>query len=591
MYTIHKNAQIIIALLKEYGIRNIVISAGTRHIPIVFSVEEDNFFNCYSIVDERSAAFFALGLIQETQQPACIICTSGTATCNYVSAVNEAYYQHLPLVVLTSDRNRAYLNQLEGQCLPQLNLFKDVIRKVVDLPIVRDELDAWYCSRLVNEALLELDHREKGPVQINFQIDDNYPEKYGTFRFEVDTLPNVKRIHRLMAYDADIKWQEWSQLLVGKRIMISWGENLPISDTDADIVQKFCQEYNAVIRANNISNIHTDNTLNNSELESAMNIVDWNNMRPDIVITMFGNEPTVSKQRMKQWGDKTEHWHISSDGLVADPYKRLSRIIECPPIYFFSRMLSFSHEKCNGYSEQWKALERQKVTKNILDVELEYSAIYAVQGLIKRIPQNALLHIANSNTIRNIELLPLPKDVVTYCNRGTCGIDGSMSSYIAQSYVTNRPSFLVIGDLSFFYDMNALWNKYHTKNTRILLSNNSGGALFHSQYYKSVKVFDNIDRHIAAEHDTTAKGWAESQGFEYLCARTKEEYDANICHFTACDNTRPILFEIFTDKEIDQTEKTKLNLCCKSEKGKGLHTLKEMLPEPIKNVIVSLIKK
>ena len=188
MYTIHKNVQVILALLKKYNIHNLVISAGTRHIPLVFSAENDDFFNCYSIVDERSAGFFALGLIQSTQEPACIICTSGTAACNYVSAVNEAYYQHLPLVVLTSDRNRYYLNQQEDQCIPQLNLFKDVARKIVDLPIVRDNKDFLYCQRLVNEALLELDHKEKGPVHINFQIDDNYPVELGTFRFELKEL-------------------------------------------------------------------------------------------------------------------------------------------------------------------------------------------------------------------------------------------------------------------------------------------------------------------------------------------------------------------------------------------------------------------
>ena len=162
MYSAHKNVQILIALLKKHGIRNIVCSAGTRNISFVFSVLRDDFFKCYSVVDERSAAFFALGLIQTTQEPAAIVCTSGTASANYVSAVNEAYYQHLPLVVLTSDRLRYHLNQLEVQCIPQLNLFHDVIRKVVDLPIVKDEMDAWYCGRLVNEALLELNHREIG---------------------------------------------------------------------------------------------------------------------------------------------------------------------------------------------------------------------------------------------------------------------------------------------------------------------------------------------------------------------------------------------------------------------------------------------
>ena len=157
MYSSLGNVQVIVSLLKKYDISNIVISAGTRPTPLVHSVENDIFFNCYSIVDERSASFFALGLIQQIQKPVAICCTSGTAACNYVSAAHEAFYQQLPLLILTADRNPYYLNQQEEQMVPQQNLFRDVCKKTVTLPIVRDDKDFWYCARLVNEALLELE--------------------------------------------------------------------------------------------------------------------------------------------------------------------------------------------------------------------------------------------------------------------------------------------------------------------------------------------------------------------------------------------------------------------------------------------------
>src|SRR5690554_3871005 len=184
MYSSLKNVQIIISLLKQYNINHIVISAGTRHTPLVHSVENDSFFKCYSIVDERSASFFALGLIEELQKPVAICCTSGSAVANYVSAANEAFYQQLPLLILTADRNPYYLFQQEEQMIPQINLFKDICKKTVTLPIVRDDKDFWYCSRLVNEALLELEHKEKGPVHINFPVENDYPVYQGIVKFE-----------------------------------------------------------------------------------------------------------------------------------------------------------------------------------------------------------------------------------------------------------------------------------------------------------------------------------------------------------------------------------------------------------------------
>jgi len=589
MYTIHKNVQIILALLKKYNIRNLVISAGSRHIPLVFSVEDDDFFKCYSIVDERSAGFFALGLIQTMQEPACIICTSGTATCNYTSAVNEAYYQHLPLVVLTSDRNRYTLNQQEAQCIPQLNLFKDVARKIVDLPIVRDQQDFFYCQRLVNEALLELDHREKGPVHINFQIDDNYPVEHGVFKFELHELPNVVKVNRLTATDDHEKWKEISMCLANKRVIIFYGQHLPINGSMTEAIQYFCEKYNAVVLCDHLANLHIKNRVENAGMTSIMRIADWETLTPDIVITMNGHRLNNHKNTMKMWS-LAEHWHVSPDGMISDPFNRLSQLIECPIEYFFCRMNELSDVQNNEYYKEWIQMGASKAPNNPLNAKFEYSAVYAIQGLIRRIPGNGLLHVSNSNSIRIADLFPIPEGVDYFCNRGTCGIDGSMSSYVAQSFVSDRPSFMCIGDLSFFYDMNALWNRYCTNNTRIMLCNNSGGALFHGGYYKSVQEFANIDRYIAAEHETSAEGWAKSRGFKYLCAHTKDEYEKSIEVFMDCQNIEPLLFEVFTDKDTDIQQMGLLYSSSMDKKQKLLHDIKESMPAPIKNCISKIRK-
>lgn len=591
MYSVHKNVQIILSLLKKYGVRNIVMSAGTRHIPIVFSAESDNFFTCYSIVDERSAGFFALGLIQTLKEPVAIVCTSGTAACNYVSAVTEAYYQHLPLVVLTSDRNQVYLNQQEDQCIPQMSLYQGVLKAQVNLPIVRDDKDFWYCGRLVNEALLELDHREMGPVHINFQIDDNYPIELGTFKFDEKQLPDIRKIDRIMASDADEIWNEIASDILGKRVLIVYGQSTPMDKEQKDLLTEFCDRYNVVVASDHIGNVHVKQRIKNTQLFSALSGADWELLKPDIVITLNGNMVMNIKGMIRKYSSIIQHWHISPDGKVSDPYHCQNKIFEMPVKYFLRKLIQLCSSKNDEYYELWNSIEKRIVVSDVYQCKLDYSAVYAIKSFLNAIPDNSLLHISNSNNIRISNMFPIKESVDVYCNRGTCGIDGSMSTYIAQSYATERMSFLLIGDLSFFYDMNALWNRYCTSNTRIMLCNNSGGALFHSSYYKTVRNFETIDVHIAAAHETSAKGWAESRGFEYICASNQSEFDKTLPLFFDKNTSKPILFEVFTDKDIDIKELGTATNSIKSETAVQIHKVAAALPDPIKRTIKGILGK
>lgn len=592
MYTVHKNVQIILALLKKFGVKNLVLSAGTRHIPLVFSAEEDEFFRCYSIVDERSAGFFALGLIQTLKEPAAVVCTSGTAACNYVSAVTEAYYQHLPLVVLTSDRNQYFLNQQEDQCIPQMELYRGVCRQKVNLPIVRDERDFWYCSRLVNEALLELNHREQGPVHINFQIDDNYPIEWGTFKFEEKILPDVNKIDRIMATDDDSLWRKLALELSNKKTLLLYGQRLPITKEATIVIDEFSKRFNVAIICDHLANLHIDTKIENNLLYEQLTNSDWDLIQPDIVITMQGSMVLNIKTRLRNFGKNgMQHWHVSPDGEVSDPFMCMRKIIESTPIYFFKRLLRYAKETKNTYYVQWKNLEARRIINPINNCKLEYSAVYAVKKLLENIPENSLLHISNSNNIRIANMFPIKESVDVYCNRGTCGIDGSMSTFVAQSYISQKLSFLMIGDLSFFYDMNAVWNRYCTSNMRIMLCNNSGGALFHSSFYKKVQDFKTIDVHIAAAHNTSAEGWIKSRGFQYIAAHSKEDFDKALEVFVEQKAEFPILFEVFTDKDIDIQQMGVATNSVKSESSAQLHNIAANLPDPLKRRVKSILKK
>lgn len=588
MYSDLKSVQIIISLLKKYKIKNIVISAGTRHTPLVHSLENDTFFNCYSIVDERSASFFAIGLIEYLQEPVAICSTSGTAAANYMSAANEAFYQQLPLLILTADRNPYYLFQQEEQMIPQINLFKEICKKTVTLPIVRDDKDFWFCSRIVNEALLELNHREKGPVHINFPIENDYPIHQGLVKFSTKELPDVKQIMRLSVEDEDSVWKRWADKLSKSKILIVYGQSGSLSNREIMVIDEFCIKYNCIISADLISNLHAKCSINSYLISRVLSLDDIEKLVPDIIITMNGSTISDILGKFSNHKEKFEHWHVSKEGIVSDPLKILPNIVESSPLYFFKRFTEIKDDPCNHtYYDEW-IRSYENIERAIMPEKrkLDYSALYATQQLMLKMPADSLFHIANSNSIRLANYFKLDKSINVYCNRGTNGIDGSMSSFIGQSFISDKTSFLLIGDLSFFYDMNSIWNKYVSPKARIMVINNSGGSIFHN--YPGKHNIPTINQHIAAEHTTSLKEWVISRGFDYISAENKKEFDSNIDYFMRTESSNPILFEVFTSKEIDTIEKQKLENSYREKSLKG--KVSSLLPNSLKKHVKRVIK-
>ena len=211
MYTNIKQVQIIVSLLKQYGVKHFVISPGTRHVPLVHAVEMDSFFTCYSVVDERSAGFVALGLAESMDAPVCVVCTSATASCNYLPAMQEAFERHIPLIALTSDRARYQRFHGENQCINQVDMYKPFCKYAVDLPLVKNDEDYWYCNRCVNEALIYQNRNEKGPIQINFLEPLNIRE---LSTFEVPEIPLTRKINVI---ESNIDWKKYAQQLAEKK--------------------------------------------------------------------------------------------------------------------------------------------------------------------------------------------------------------------------------------------------------------------------------------------------------------------------------------------------------------------------------------
>ena len=541
MYTNHKSAQYVVSMLKKQGILQVVISPGNSHNPIVRSIEEDGSFKTYSITDERSAAFFAIGLSQQQLKPIAILCTSGTATSNYLSGVTEAFRRQIPLVVITADKHPYYLYQMEDQMIHQPSIFEKVTKKSVTLPEIQDARDDWYCRRLLNEAFLELNHHGTGPIHINVPI------SYGMHAigdtFTTKELPDINIIKRFDTLSDQPHLAELFDSLKDKRVMIMCGQNYQFSQKETDLLDAVSKRYNCVLCVDVLSNLSLERSVKMTRLDSYIA-----STVPDIIITIDGNPVTNYKFRLKNTQEPFQHWHVTSTGQVADPFRKLNVVFEGCAEQFLGHMVQYGNVNASSeYFEYCKTLE-----SSFHIPELAYSSPYACQQILTHLPENSLLNLGNSTTIRLAEYFDFHPSIRVYCNRGVNGIDGCMSAFVGQSACTEKLSFLLIGDLTFFYDMNALWNRYVGKNVRIALFNNSGASLFH--FGQGLKNYPGLNENVAAEHFVSAQGWCESLGMKYLSAKDKPGLESALQEFLSPEAEGPIILEILTHKEQDAME-------------------------------------
>ena len=543
MYSNVKSVQLLVAMLKAKKVKNIVVSAGTSHDAIARSLECDDYFKTYNIVDERSAAFFALGLIQELNETVAIVCTAGTAAVNYLTGVTEASRRNLPLVVITADKNPYYYNQFEDQMVDQINLFKSVVKHTVSLPMIKDDKDKWYCERLLNEAFLEINHHGTGPVHINIPIEEGMFAIGDTFTTK--ELPKIKVIERLDVSSDLNKWEEKFRFLKNKKVLIVYGQDYNVTQSRIEKLEKIFRNYNCLISTEKLSNLHCEGAIEMSKVSRMMTVSgEFEQICPDVVISLAGSVAWDGKFALKSNNKKFENWLVSEFGMVQDFYRNLTNIFECSIDEFLEKMSNYEIDEKNDYYNLCKNLDVKFELPNF-----EYSNLYVTQKLMNNIPKDSILNLANSSTIRLAQYFDNDPSIKIYCNRGIHGIDGCMSTFIGQSAVTDKLSFLIIGDLTFFYDMNALWNRYVGKNVRIMLVNNSGAALFH--FNQGLQKYPTLNENVAADHNATAKGWAESRGFKYLSSTNKEEFDKNLVEFVNPNSDKPIILEVFTKKEED----------------------------------------
>lgn len=540
MYTHIKGVQILISLLKQYNIKHVVISPGTRNTALVGSIENDDFFNCYSIVDERSAGYLALGLSEALDVPVCISCTAATATCNYLPAIQEAYERNIQLIALTADQDPYEMFHMEDQCIDQVDMFHGYVKCAVDIPKVENEEDYWYANRRINEALLELNHHDKGPVQINYHMSYGLQE---ISTYDVAELPKTRKINR---YDNVINYSEiLKQLEKKQRILIIGGSDYIENKKLRESLHMFTKKFNCVVVADTYANIYGENEkiLNPKALGDVITQSQISYLKPDLIIS-FGNiYYSTIKYFIKLYKTASEHWQIAIDGMPNDGYHCLTKIFECRPENFFQSVSDlYDGQNNDNYFLCWK-----KRIDMMHFQSLEFTNLAVIDIFCQSLPPKALLHTTVLDSIRMSNYAHMDPSIRCFANIGADGIDGSLSTYLGQVENESENAYLLIGDLSFMYDMNALL-QYIPSNVRIVVINNYAGAEFHKNF--GLQRIPTLNKHIAAGHNINIKDCCIGCQFTYLQAQNFTELNEQL-PLLHKKSDRPILLEIFTDADKD----------------------------------------
>lgn len=563
-FTDEKNTLIVIALLKAHGIRKVVASPGTTNMALVGSMQHDPYFQVFSSVDERSAAYMACGLAYESGEPVVISCTGATASRNYLPGLTEAFYRKLPVLAITSAQNFAKVGHHVAQVIDRSTKPNDAVRFSVRLPIVKDNDDFWECEVKVNQAILELRRHGGGPVHID--LPTTYSRAYQT-----KELPKCRVMNRWTTKDALPE--------LSGRVAVFVGAHKPFTESQTKALDDFCAAHDAVVFCDHTSAYKGKYRVLYS-LAASQDMLDLAVDRPDVLIHI--GEITGDYASLAMTGK--EVWRVSEDGELRDTFRKLRHVFEMDEEYFFNAYAKNSNQTSDRYLQQ--CLERlEDVRQNM--PEIPFSNIWLASKLAHLIPDGSVVHFGILNSLRSWNFFELQDSVTSMSNVGGFGIDGGLSTLLGAS-LANREKlyFGVIGDLAFFYDMNALGNRHVGKNLRLLLVNNGKGTEFRQYNHHAAHFGDDADQFISAaghygnKSRQLVKHYAEDLGFEYYSAANKEEFEDSCQAFVAPQvGSKPVVFEVFTDSEEESRALEMIRNIKKDHKKMAKNTARSILGE------------
>jgi 2-succinyl-5-enolpyruvyl-6-hydroxy-3-cyclohexene-1-carboxylate synthase len=533
-------SQTLVELCLNKDIDHIVISPGSRNAPLTIGFTEHSGFHCFSVVDERCAAFFALGMAQQLKKLVAVVCTSGSALLNYYPAVAEAFYSDIPLVVISADRPKDRIDIGDGQTIRQENVYQNHILYSANCKEGKEfQIENETEINIALNTAFELN----GPVHINIPFSEPL---YHTTEQQLVWPQNVPQRLDTDTFNDDLSKfaEQWN---ASKRKMILVGV-LPPNSVEQRFVDQLANDESILVLTETTSNLHCDNFISAiDQLIAPLNDVGFKKLQPEILLT-FGGMVVSKKIKafLRNYAPKN-HWHVDSKKAY-DTFFVLNQHFKTDINTFFNAFLPKVKKVESDYQEKWLAVKANRLQRHAdYETEIPYSDFMVFSKIFKNLQKPTQLQLSNSATVRYAQLFNINASAVVFCNRGTSGIDGSMSTAIGASYASKLPSVFITGDLSFFYDSNALWNNYIPKNFKIIVVNNGGGGIF--RILPGEKNTKNFDTFFETKHGLSAKQLSEMYGFEYEMIEREEDLASKLKEFFAQEG-KPSLLEIFTPSEI-----------------------------------------
>lgn len=534
-------AQSIIEICKAKNIQHIIISPGSRNAPLTIGFASDPFFTCYSLADERCAAFFGMGIAQQTAFPIALVCTSGSALLNYYPAVAEAFYSQIPMVIISADRPTSKIDIGDGQTIRQRNVYENHIVYNANLTEEANKENDILINNAINTAIAQ-----KGPVHINAPFEEPL---YNTVE-ELTVAPTIINLETL-----PLQFKEFDQYIDSYREatkkLILVGVNTPDA-LSQEIIDWLANDPSVIIMTETTSNLHHPHCVEHIDrIITTFSEEDFLAFQPDLLITFGG---MVISKRIKAFLRKykpTQHWHIDTLRHY-DTYNALNKaILDTPENFFQTIKENVEHYTTSNYYTWMQSIVTARLAKHEAYLKtIPFSDLSVFETLFAQLPKGTQLQISNSSAIRYAQLIKIDASNPVFCNRGTSGIDGSTSTAIGAAVATQKPTLLITGDIGFLYDSNGLWNNYIPKDFKILLLNNGGGGIFRIlPGHKETPVFNT---YFETSHHHTAEHLAKMYNFKYRTATNKEELEQQ-CQLFFEDNNGPAILEVFTPTEVNNT--------------------------------------
>lgn len=548
----------------QLGVRTFVLSPGSRSAALTLTLVRHPEIDTKIISDERSAAFIALGMAQQYHYPVGLVCTSGSAAYNYAPAVAEAFFQQIPLLVITADRPPEWIDQLDGQTIRQQGIYGRHVKASYELPVGQTEADVWYAGRIVSEAVHLSQAFPPGPVHLNVPIREPfYPVGNEQIHFEdTKVIFQTESVPTLTEETISTLQKEWQRY---DRKLIVGGQH-PYDTSLVEILISLSITQHIPVTADVISNVHSvSNSIQYADvLLSRPEEEECHQLRPDLLIT-YGL--SVISKNLKLFLRKyppAAHWHIQPAGNAADTFQSLTQVIHTSPAIFFRITNSFplASQTQADYYQRWQQREQKagQLIQRLFSTSptMCVGEFQAVQTILHHLPDFTDLHLANSMTVRYANLVGLSDyhaQVAVFANRGTSGIDGSNSTAVGSALTSKRLTVLLTGDLAFFYDRNAFWHNYPLHNLRIILLNNHGGGIFRlidgpSQQPELEEYFET--KQILSAENTARDFKMHYQRIDLTAPGTTAQLTEALPDFYQENTGHAKLLEIVTDTHVNQ---------------------------------------